>query len=119
MIVYLLHFDPPYRHARHYAGYTTEDDVMYRIERHYAGTGAKLTAAAVAAGTRLVLARQWIGAPRKFERHTKKRGMARLCPICNPGSWWKNLADDRIGAIVGRQPPVVGGFQCATTHSKA
>ena len=37
---YLLHFDPPYKHARHYVGYTEHLDV--RVEQHRNGTGANL-----------------------------------------------------------------------------
>ena len=34
MSVYLLHFDPPYRHAKHYLGYTKAESVKARFERH-------------------------------------------------------------------------------------
>jgi predicted GIY-YIG superfamily endonuclease len=32
MAVYLIHFDRPYKHSRHYLGYAT--DVDERLERH-------------------------------------------------------------------------------------
>lgn len=78
---YLLHLDPPYKHAAHYLGYA--DDIQRRIEEHEAGAGARLTQVAVGAGCRLVLARIWPGAGKAYERTLKKqRGSSRLCPIC-------------------------------------
>ena len=40
--VYLLHFATPFKHARHYVGYTT--DLEQRIEEHRTGRGARLLA---------------------------------------------------------------------------
>ena len=40
--VYLLHFDRPYAHARHYTGWTT--DLTTRLADHAAGHGARLLA---------------------------------------------------------------------------
>jgi hypothetical protein len=37
--VYLLHFSAPYRHARHYTGWT--DDLPARLTAHAAGRGAR------------------------------------------------------------------------------
>ena len=42
-IVYLLHFDRSYRHARHYIGFTQN------LEQHRAGRGSPLVAAAAIA----------------------------------------------------------------------
>jgi hypothetical protein len=42
--VYLLHFDRPYRHARHYLGWTADETVDARLARHRAGGGARLIA---------------------------------------------------------------------------
>lgn len=82
--VYLLHFDKPLHHARHYVGYV-EYDLEQRIEHHLAGRGARLVAAVVAAGIDVQLARVWPGANRTFERRLKRwHGSARFCPLCNP-----------------------------------
>lgn len=79
--VYLLHFEPPYKHARHYTGYAA--DIAPRIEAHAHGQGARLTAVAVEAGCTLVLARVWPDGDRSLERRIKRRKEApRLCPIC-------------------------------------
>ena len=40
--VYLLHFDQPYKHARHYIGWT--NDLAARVELHANGGGARLMA---------------------------------------------------------------------------
>ncbi len=41
--VYLLHFDPPYHHARHYLGFTDRVSLRVRVEEHLNGKGAALT----------------------------------------------------------------------------
>ncbi len=80
-MVYLLHFSEPYKHARHYLGYSA--DVPARLERHSLGRGARLVEVILAAGITFELVRTWDG-DRKLERRLHKRGGSRLCPICNP-----------------------------------
>lgn len=85
--IYLLHFEPRYRHAGHYLGFA--DNIPARVELHRTGrSGAKLTEAASAAGCRMFLVRTWAGG-RKDERklkglrNAKRTGsLARLCPAC-------------------------------------
>lgn len=87
MTVYLLHFFPALAHAKHYIGWTNDDDAVRRSLEHKNGTqkGSPLIRAALAAGATIKLARIWEGADRKFERKLKKRkNAARLCPCCNP-----------------------------------
>ncbi|HEY9826950.1 MAG TPA: GIY-YIG nuclease family protein [Stenomitos sp.] len=79
--VYLLHFNPPLHHARHYIGFA-KTSVERRIRQHQQGTGAALTKAAIAAGIQLELARIWEG-NRSLERQLKNlKNAPRLCPIC-------------------------------------
>ncbi len=79
---YLLHFSRPYRHAKHYLGFTT--DLLTRLRLHDAGQGARLTQVAREAGIDLILARTWNG-DRGYERRLKRQhNSPRLCPICNP-----------------------------------
>jgi len=80
-MVYLLHFSEPYKHARHYLGYSA--NVSARLERHSLGHGARLIEVILAAGLSFELVRTWDG-DRKLERRLHKRGGSRLCPICNP-----------------------------------
>ena len=78
--VYLLHFDQPYRHARHYVGWAL--NVKRRLAEHEAGRGARLLAVVRAAGIGWQLARMWPGS-RARERQIKRQGgHARHCPLC-------------------------------------
>lgn len=86
--VYLLHFEPRYKHAGHYMGFA--EDIQKRLYEHEFGQSrARLPTAAAAAGCKMLLARTWEGATRDDERKLKggmfnKRtgSLARLCPIC-------------------------------------
>ncbi|MGE3487941.1 MAG: endonuclease [Nitrospira sp.] len=79
--VYLLHFAPAYKHAKHYMGYA--DDIARRFAEHQAGRGARLTQVAVEAGCELILARVWNGVDRGEERRLKNtKSMPHYCPIC-------------------------------------
>lgn len=79
-VVYLLHFDTPYRHARHYTGWTT--NLHTRLTDHANGRGARLLAVITEAGIGWQLARTWIGT-RGTERQLKRSGgAARYCPCC-------------------------------------
>ena len=79
-VVYLVHFTEPYRHARHYTGWTT--DLESRLAEHQAGRGARLLQVITQAGIGWTLARTWQGT-RERERQLKRQGGAsRRCPIC-------------------------------------
>lgn len=80
--VYLIHFERPYQHARHYIGWT--EDLSARLQAHRDGCGSALMAAVTRAGIGWVVARTWEGEDRGFERrlHRRKNSRARLCPIC-------------------------------------
>ncbi len=79
-VVYLLHFDRPYRHASHYTGWTTS--LLDRLQAHADGRGARLMAVITNAGIGFTLARTWPGT-RSRERALKRQGGAsRRCPIC-------------------------------------
>lgn len=81
-IVYLLHFDEPYYHARHYIGYT--EDLPARLRTHRAGNGSPLIRAVVEAGINIQLARIWIQKDRHYERRLKDQHEApHFCPICS------------------------------------
>jgi predicted GIY-YIG superfamily endonuclease len=83
-IVYLLHFAKPYKHARHYIGFT--EDLDKRITDHLCGQGARLMEVITEAGIEWKVARTWQG-DRNFERYLKNRKDApKLCPICNKGA---------------------------------
>ena len=80
--VYLIHFDSPYHHARHYLG--SSKDVPSRLEDHRNGRGANLLKVVSQAGIGFSVVRQWAGGGRELERKFKKaQHNTRLCPICN------------------------------------
>lgn len=79
--VYLLHFDRPYQHARHYTGWAC--DIDRRLEAHRRGQGARLMEVVVGAGIGFTVARLWPDADRHKERRLKRSGSAsRYCPVC-------------------------------------
>ena len=81
--VYLLHFDRPLAHARHYIGWS--DDINARIECHRLGgcASSSLMRAVKEAGIGFVVARVWPDADRNFERRLKKqKNGCKLCPVC-------------------------------------
>lgn len=85
--VYLLCFNKPFKHARHYLGWT--EDLPSRLERHASGNGAKIVAAAQAAGVGWTLVRTWLDKTRYFERKLKSQNNGpRLCPRCKIGFTW-------------------------------
>ena len=73
-VVYLLHFDRPYQHARHYVGWA-EDDLLARLDRHARGHGARLIAVIWQAGIGFTLVRTCEGT-RRTERAIKHAGGA-------------------------------------------
>ena len=79
--VYLIHFGRPYRHARHYLGFT--ENLDKRITDHLCGTGARLMEVVTKAKIEWKVSRTWPG-DRGLERRLKNRKEApKLCPICN------------------------------------
>jgi len=80
-MVYLLHFDTPYKHARHYLG--SSDDVAERIERHRQGRGARLMEVIAQAGIGFQLARTWDGGRTEERKLKNQKNSPRLCPICD------------------------------------
>lgn len=82
---YLLHLDPPYRHARHYLGFAEGDGLADRLAEHGTPHGAKLLAAVKAAGGTWRLVRTWPQTTRSTERQIKRtRHVPHYCPECQP-----------------------------------
>lgn len=79
--VYLLHFDRPLGHAKHYLGWAYRLDE--RLAHHAAGTGARILQVAIERGIGWTLARTWENVTRTREAQLKRRGgRSRMCPIC-------------------------------------
>lgn len=84
MSVYILHFDTPLKHAKHYVGYASQ--VVLRIEHHRNGTGARLTQVIREQGIGFQVAKVFTGTKydRVFERKLKRtKNISRYCPICS------------------------------------
>ena len=78
--VYLLHFDRPYRHARHYLGWALH--LEDRLKKHGTPEGARLMEVVAEDHIGWVVARLWSGS-RELEVQLKRRHSGvRLCPIC-------------------------------------
>jgi hypothetical protein len=81
--LYLLHFEPRYRHAGHYLGFA--ESVERRVAEHLS-SGSKsspLVRAALAAGAAVTVARVWPDGDRTLERRLKRaHGLSRFCPTC-------------------------------------
>lgn len=79
--IYLIHFDRPFKHAKHYLGWA--NDLEGRLEHHRRGSGANLMRVIKQHNIGWVVARLWENRDRNYERSLKKRGGAsRMCPIC-------------------------------------
>lgn len=79
--LYLLHFDQPYKHARHYLG-ITKVGIENRIEQHRKGEGANITRILKRNGITFTVARTWLSVPRMSENKIKGRGLTIYCPLC-------------------------------------
>lgn len=85
MRIYLIHFDKPFHHARHYVGFTAKDQVDERLKEHRRGTGAKILRALNECGIGYQVVRLWYG-DRDFERRIKNQNnTGRYCPVCQNG----------------------------------
>jgi hypothetical protein len=83
MPLYLLHFDRPYEHARHYLGYSSGDPI-HRITLHRAGrSGCRLTEAVARAGISMSIGWCCYVGDRHDERRLKERShLPLLCRRC-------------------------------------
>jgi hypothetical protein len=85
--VFLLHFDPPYRHARHYLGYAVGTgrghDYARRIARGVALGPHELVQAAQWNECTITVADVWPGEGRALQRRLRAQGgLSRHCRLC-------------------------------------
>ena len=78
-VIYLICFERPFSHARHYMGWTQALGV--RLHLHRAGRGARLMDAVTQAGIGWEVVALFYG-DRNDERAMKNHGHARRCPRC-------------------------------------
>lgn len=82
-MIYLIHFERPLHHARHYLGYCADGTLQVRLIRHRAGRGARLLAVLRTLNIGWEVVRVFEG-DRHFERTLKnRRNTPRLCPVCS------------------------------------
>lgn len=88
-VVYLIHFNTPFKHAKHYVGWTT--DLEARLADHRAGSGSALMAAVNDAGIGWSVVATWQKVDRFFERKMHRlHGVGKYCPACS-GDKTRNL----------------------------
>lgn len=81
-MIYILHFETPLHHARHYVGYCREGALEQRLLRHRSGQGSRLMYAIEMAGIDYTVALTHPG-DRHFERRIKRaKNTPRFCPLC-------------------------------------
>lgn len=74
MTVYVLRLDPAMKHAKRYIGWTKSMDTLpLRFSFHCEGKGARMTAAAAAAGIRLTIEAVIPDGDRTLERQLKNQ----------------------------------------------
>lgn len=78
--VYLIHFERPYHHARHYLGWT--DNIAKRMREHANGQGSPLMRAVTLARIpwRVVYTEE--GSRDLEKRYKSQKNASRLCPLC-------------------------------------
>ncbi len=81
-VIYLLHFDRPFGHARHYMGSAAQLEA--RLADPHNGAGARLMFWVTNAGIGWRLARTWSGGGHRERQLKAQGGHSRRCPICHP-----------------------------------
>jgi hypothetical protein len=86
-MIYLIHFDNPFHHARHYIGFCEDGNIDSRLARHKAGNGSRLIRALNKAGIDYSIVRIWPDGDRNMERKLKnQKNSKRFCPVCREES---------------------------------
>ena len=83
-MIYLLHFDRAYHHARHYIGST--GNLLRRLNEHRLGkssNGSPLIEAAREDGVRVTLVRLWHGSWELEYQLKAWHNGGRFCPVCD------------------------------------
>ena len=85
-IVYILHLERPFGHARHYIGYTKSwMHFLNRMEEHYMGRRSIFMSHVRDAGIGFSISRVYYDATRDFERYLKNMNSTGLYCGCGKG----------------------------------
>ena len=104
--LYLLHFDRPFHHCRHYVGWTSLS-AEKRLERHLAGRGSRLVKAAIKAGIEVVIAKTWAGTRRDERKFKRLRSTPKHCPFCAQETLARKASSARQRRVTKKALPVV------------
>lgn len=105
-MLYLLHFDPKFRHAQHYLGFTQDGRIEARLAEHCSGKGARIVTAAFEAKCKVFLVRTWPEYGRTHERAFKRASHLKgLCPMCSPQLRSHYLPERRLFDTRREAPP--------------
>lgn len=90
-MIYIIHFEQPLAHARHYIGYVdgNESDVANRLQEHRAGWGARILAECNRRGIRYDVVATRPGSRTEERRLKNFHKGSQICPICSPKSMKK------------------------------
>ena len=92
--VYILHLDPPYKHAAHYSGFGSEASggAAARVTDHAAGgaAAARLMQVQHEVGGTFRIGRVWRDVTREREVRVKESSAAKYClsAVASPRSTW-------------------------------
>jgi predicted GIY-YIG superfamily endonuclease len=102
-LIYILHFDEPICHARHYVGVTSDEGLIERLKRHATGRGARLTQVCLERGVNWKLGGliRTTGHPRIDEDRIKQiKHHKRYCEYCsNPAARLKGTQPMSIALV--------------------
>jgi hypothetical protein len=94
-MIYLVHFQRPFKHAKHYLGFT-DLTLTARFARHCSNAkkrrGSALMNAIIQAGIKFKVVRTWEG-DRTRERQLKTNGHSVRCPICRGKVTYESAVD--------------------------
>jgi predicted GIY-YIG superfamily endonuclease len=105
--VYLIHFERPYKHAKHYLG--VSDNLAARIACHEHGNGARLMSVIARNDIRWSVVRLWPG-DRQLERKLKNFHSPQLCPVCR-GDVAPGWSIDTKKLLFQKGPPQLASYQ--------
>lgn len=85
IVVYLLHFDAPFKGRQHYVGSTLYDRRFKRWREHAQGNGSHYVRRFIREGIGFRVVRLWFSPTRALEKSVKGRAQfSKICPICTP-----------------------------------
>lgn len=103
--VYLIHFDTPLKHAKHYLGYS-KNNVRERVQKHRTGKGARLMDAVTRQAITWHVSRTWDG-DYELESMLKRQHNARdLCPTCRQEKIFERTLSVVVNPVTKEKRPL-------------